>query len=75
MSPGLFTRLATLPLLTIEGGALLFTKLPSLMDEGSWRATHEARTESLLLLSLLPLLLVGAGRWSLDRGFCSCRDS
>ncbi|GAA1982015.1 hypothetical protein GCM10009799_03840 [Nocardiopsis rhodophaea] len=75
MIPGLFTRLAALPLRTIEGGALLFTKLPVLMDEVFWRAAHEARTDSLLLFSLVSLLLVGAGRWSLDRGCFPCRDS
>ncbi|ASU82122.1 DoxX family protein [Nocardiopsis gilva YIM 90087] len=72
---GLLTRLATLPLLTIMGGALLFTKLPILMDEGFWRAAHEARTDSLLLFSLVFLLLVGAGRWSLDRRFFPRRES
>ncbi|MBB6173940.1 putative membrane protein YphA (DoxX/SURF4 family) [Nocardiopsis mwathae] len=72
---GLFTRPATLPLLTIMGGALLFTKLPLLLDEGFWIAAHQARTDSLLLFSLVFLLLVGAGRWSLDHRFFPRHDS
>jgi uncharacterized membrane protein YphA (DoxX/SURF4 family) len=63
---GLFTRLATVPLLIDIVVALLTTKLPFLVRHGFWAALHEARTDGCMLLGLIFLLIVGAGSLSLD---------
>ena len=47
-------------------GAITTTKIPILLTEGLWKMAHEARTDWLMLLGALFLLLVGAGVWSLD---------
>jgi len=77
---GLATRLATIPLIVTMIVALLSTKLPILLGHdwwifhvremsryGFWSAQHEARTDVVMLLSLIFLLIVGGGGWSLDR--------
>jgi putative oxidoreductase len=63
---GLLTRLASVPLLIDMVVALATTKLPMLHRQGFWAAAHESRVDFALLLSLLFLLITGAGRWSLD---------
>ena len=63
---GLFTRLATVPLLIDIVVALLTTKLPFLVRHGFWAALHESRTDASMLLGLIFLLIVGAGSLSLD---------
>ncbi len=63
---GLFTRVATLPLLTIMAVALSSTKLPILLKSGFWKMAHETRTDFSMVMGLLFLLVVGAGAWSLD---------
>ena len=63
---GLFTRLATVPLLIDIVVALLTTKVPFLAKHGFWAALHEARTDVCMLLGLIFLLIVGAGSLSLD---------
>ena len=63
---GLLTRLAVLPLLTIMAVALTATKWPMLADKGFWHMAHESRTDWSMALGSLYLLIVGAGRWSLD---------
>ena len=63
---GLFTRLATLPLLSIMAVALYTTKLPILLESGFWKMAHESRTDFSMALGCLFLLIVGAGVWSLD---------
>ena len=63
---GLVTRLAAIPLLTIIAVAIYSTKLPILMSNGFWKMAHEARTDYSMLLGCLFLLIVGAGKWSLD---------
>lgn len=63
---GLFTRLATIPLLTIITVAICSTKIPILLNSGLWKMAHEARTDFAMLTGGLFLLLVGGGRWSLD---------
>lgn len=63
---GLFTRLATLPLLTIAAVALYSTKLPILIKSGFWKTAHEARTDFSMVLGSLFLLIIGGGAWSLD---------
>lgn len=63
---GLFTRLASLPLLAVIGTAIATTKVPMLAHDGFWKTAHEGRADYSMLLGLLFLLIAGAGRWSLD---------
>lgn len=63
---GLLTRLAAIPLLVIMTTALATTKWPILLSRGFWDAAHEARTDWSMLMGALFLLIVGAGRWSVD---------
>ena len=76
---GLFTRLASIPLIVIMIVAIASTKVPILLGHdfwifhvpklsryGFWSMMHEARTDFDMLLGALYLLIVGAGTWSLD---------
>jgi putative oxidoreductase len=76
---GLLTRLAAIPLLIDISVAILSTKIPILLGQAFWIFTlpklprygflsmvHEARADFSMLLGLLFLLIVGAGKWSLD---------
>ncbi len=63
---GLFTRLASIPLLIDISVAIASTKIPLLLRSGFWPMEAEARTDYSMLLGCLFLLLVGAGPWSLD---------
>jgi putative oxidoreductase len=77
---GLFTRLAAVPLIIIMIVALISTKLPILLGHdvwmfhlaadikrtGFWSMMHETRADLTMLLGCVYLLIVGAGRWSLD---------
>ena len=62
---GLFTRIAVIPLLTT---AIVTTKIPNARRQGLWAMAHEACTDYAMLLGLIFLLIVGAGRWSVDVG-------
>jgi putative oxidoreductase len=63
---GLVTRLAIVPLIINILVAICTTKIPILVKSGFWAAVHEVRTDWSMLLGLIFLLIVGAGRWSLD---------
>src|SRR5215470_8076434 len=63
---GLFTRLATIPLLIDILVAIATTKIPMLLTDGFWKMAHEARTDYAMLLGLVFLLLVGAGPLAID---------
>lgn len=76
---GLFTRLASIPLVIDMCVAIVSTKVPILLGRefwgfslrdlpqyGFWSMMHEARTDIAMLLGALFLLIVGAGAWSLD---------
>src|ERR1019366_4506360 len=76
---GLLTRLAAVPLIVIMIVALVLTKLPILWGHdvgmfplgdikrlGFWSMMHEARADLTMLLGCIYLLIVGAGRWSVD---------
>ena len=63
---GLFTRLATLPLLAVIGTAIVTTKIPMLAHDGFWKMAHESRVDFSMLLGLVFLLIVGAGGLSFD---------
>jgi uncharacterized membrane protein YphA (DoxX/SURF4 family) len=76
---GLLTRLAAIPLIIDMLVAILSTKIPILLGRGFWSFSlrtlpyygfwgmaHEARTDFAMLSGLIFLLIVGAGRWSVD---------
>ncbi|WP_437551480.1 DoxX family protein [Sorangium sp. So ce367] len=76
---GLLTRVAAAPLVINMVVALVSTKLPILLGRdilgfhvrklphyGFWSMAHEARTDWAMLLGALFLVVVGAGRWSID---------
>ena len=71
---GLLTRLAAIPLLIDMAVALISTKIPYLLQHGFWPTLHEARVDVSMVLGLMFLLIVGAGRWSCDGGCCCGRD-
>lgn len=64
---GLFTRLASIPLLIDILVAIATTKIPMLVHDGFWKMAHEARTDWCMTLGLIVLIMIGGGRWSLDR--------
>lgn len=73
---GLFTRLATIPLLIDISVAIVLTKIPILLGHSYgcplahynvWGMLHEARTDVSMWLGLVFLFLTGGGSWSLDR--------
>ena len=63
---GLLTRFAVIPLLVIMAVALATTKWPMLDAQGFWYMAHESRTDWSMTLGSLYLLVVGAGRRSVD---------
>lgn len=64
---GLFTRLATIPLLCVIATAIATTKIPMLHTGGVWAMLHEVRADFSMLLGLLFLLIAGGGAYALDR--------
>jgi uncharacterized membrane protein YphA (DoxX/SURF4 family) len=68
---GLLTRLAVIPLLIVICTAIATTKLPELSrpNQGFWFMASDARTDFAMLMSLLFLLIAGAGAWSIDSRF------
>jgi uncharacterized membrane protein YphA (DoxX/SURF4 family) len=63
---GLLTRLAAVPLIVNMLVAIASTKIPILLNEGFWKASHESRTDLAMLCCSLFLLALGAGPLSLD---------
>jgi putative oxidoreductase len=76
---GFLTRLAALPILGIMATAIVTTKIPILLGRGFWglalrdlssygfwSMAHESRTDFAMFGCSAFLLIVGAGRWSVD---------
>ncbi|HEU5181008.1 MAG TPA: DoxX family membrane protein [Candidatus Polarisedimenticolia bacterium] len=63
---GLMTRLAAIPMIINMIVAITSSKIPLLLEQGFWKAAHEARLDFSMLLGCIFLLLVGAGSFSLD---------
>lgn len=65
---GLWTRAAAVPLLIVISTAIATTKIPELfrLNQGFWFAVSDARTDFAMLCSLLFLIIMGGGSWSLD---------
>jgi uncharacterized membrane protein YphA (DoxX/SURF4 family) len=68
---GLFTKLASIPLIIDISVAIFTTKIPILLSKGFWLMVHEVRVDWSMLLGSIFLLIVGGGRWSLDAFFTS----
>ena len=63
---GFLTRPAAFALVIDMLVAIATTKIPMLINKGFWTMAHEARTDWSMLLGLLFLIVVGAGRMSVD---------
>ena len=63
---GLFTRLASIPIIIIMLVAMATTKSEILQNEGFWKMLHGSRTDWAMLLGGFFLLIEGAGKWSFD---------
>jgi putative oxidoreductase len=65
---GLWTRVASVPLLIVILTALATTKIPELFHahQGFWYTVSDARTDFAMLCSLLFLISAGGGAWSWD---------
>jgi uncharacterized membrane protein YphA (DoxX/SURF4 family) len=67
---GLWTRVTAVPLLIVITTAIATTKVPELFraSQGFWYMVSDARTDFAMFCSLLFLISVGGGAWSLDAG-------
>jgi putative oxidoreductase len=76
---GFLTRLAAVPMIINMTVAIASTKIPILLGHGYWifnlpkvgaygfwAMAHESRVDVAMILGSLFLLLVGAGKWSVD---------
>jgi putative oxidoreductase len=65
---GLWTRIAAVPLLVVISTAIATTKIPELFraNQGFWFMASDARTDFAMLCSLVFLIIMGGGAWSLD---------
>ena len=65
---GLFTRLASIPLLIVILTAIATTKIPELFNpaQGFWFMISDARTDFAMTMSLIFLIVVGGREWSMD---------
>jgi len=63
---GLFTRLASIPLIIIMLVAISTTKFDIFANQGFWEMMHAARTDWAMLLGSIFLLIKGGGKWSVD---------
>ncbi len=65
---GFMIRLAAIPLLTIICTAIATTKIPELSrpGQGFWFTVSDARTDFSMLMSLIFLIIAGAGSLSFD---------
>lgn len=64
---GLFTRLASIPLIVIMLVAIATTKSEVLAEKGFWKMMHGSRTDWAMLLGSIFLLIKGGGDWSADK--------
>jgi len=85
---GFLTRIAAIALLIDISVAIVSTKIPVLLGYGLWGFSlmklprygfwsmmHDARTDLSMWLGLLFLLIVGAGRWSIDAALMQRRTT
>jgi uncharacterized membrane protein YphA (DoxX/SURF4 family) len=63
---GLFTRMASIPLITIMLVAIATTKAEVLAEKGFWEMLHGSRTDWAMLLGSIFLLIKGGSAYSID---------
>jgi putative oxidoreductase len=65
---GLWTRAAAVPLWIVIATAIATTKIPELFraNQGFWFMVSDARTDFAMFCSLLFLIWMGGGAWSVD---------
>lgn len=63
---GLFTRIATIPLLIAISITVLVGKSPILFEEGFWLMAHISRIDFAMFMGCIFLLINGSGFWSAD---------
>ncbi len=65
---GLWTRLASIPLLIVITTAIATTKVPELFraNQGFWYTVSDARTDFAMFCCLVFLISAGGGKWSMD---------
>lgn len=65
---GLWTRIASVPLLIIITTAIVTTKIPELSRpaQGLWYMISDVRTDFAIICALIFLIVEGGGAWSLD---------
>lgn len=63
---GWLTRWVCIPLMAVISMAIYFTKLPELREKGFWATAHDGRADFCMVMGLVLLLQVGAGRYSKD---------
>jgi putative oxidoreductase len=63
---GVYVRATAIPLLIVMIVAFVTTKIPLLAQKGFWNFSHEYRTDFAMTLSLIFLLIKGAGSYSID---------
>ena len=66
---GLFTRIATIPLIIDMIVAFIYTKWPLLIHKGFFPMFHDYRTDFAMTLCLVFLLINGSGGFSVDHIF------
>ncbi|KUJ59509.1 DoxX family protein [Flavobacteriaceae bacterium CRH] len=71
---GLFTRLASLPLLIIAITAMITTKMSFIKSEGFLEFLHRSTTDWAMIFGCLFLMLKGAGSWSFDKSLNVLHD-
>ena len=64
---GLFTRLASIPIIIIMLVAIATTKAEVLKNDGFWEMLHGSRTDWAMLLGGIFLLIEGSGKWAIDK--------
>jgi putative oxidoreductase len=71
---GLFTRLASIPLLIIMITAFITTKFPLIANKGFWTFLHEYNTDFSLTILLILLIIYGGGNLSVDLKFLQSKN-
>jgi uncharacterized membrane protein YphA (DoxX/SURF4 family) len=64
---GLFSRLASIPLIIIMLVAMATTKSEIYFEKGFWEMLHHSRTDWAMLLATIFIIIKGSGLWSLDK--------
>jgi len=72
---GLFTRVASVPLIIIMIVAIATTKADLFTNEGFWEMMHGSRTDWAMLLGSIFLFVKGGGFGSIDRTVLNARIS